>query len=113
MFKKILVLVALLALIAAPAMALDVIWGGGGTHSYSSVSSGSGAAIAGISGSYATNTSYGVAGVTWGGPQITFVSESDSTGGTLTGALGLAGAGAHQNGFASAGAGGHFFHVGP
>jgi len=110
MFKKILVLVALLALIAVPAMAVDGQLYSGQAGAQSSVVSGSGAAFFGVSGSHAGNTSVGQSSVNWGGPGFVATAGSTTGGGTGTFAFGPAFSIAGQSGGAGASAGYVGFH---
>jgi hypothetical protein len=112
MFKRILIVVAMLVLVAVPAFALDGQTYGGGAGSQSAVRSGSGAMFCGVSSSFAGNASGASAQINWGGPQVSANMNTYSVGGTATKAFGSAGAIAGQSGSANAGGGFHGFHIG-
>ncbi|MCX6814700.1 MAG: hypothetical protein NTY20_03575 [Candidatus Aenigmarchaeota archaeon] len=112
MFKKSLIVVAILVLAAVPAFALDGQTYGGGAGSESAVRSGSGAMFFGSSSSFAGNASGASAQINWGGPQVSANMNTYSVGGTSTRAFGASGAIAGQSGSASAGGGFHGFHIG-
>ncbi|OGZ33441.1 MAG: hypothetical protein A2174_01265 [Candidatus Portnoybacteria bacterium RBG_13_41_18] len=113
MFKKILVLVAMLALMAVPPVfALDGETFGGGANASSDVSSGGGARFVGIVVTEAINSSGATAQINWRGPQVEANVGTISEGGTLIMVRGFGGGGAHQDGSADAGAGFRGFHIG-
>lgn len=116
MFRKTLVLVAILVLMlvlmAVPAMAVDGEFFGGGANASSDVSSGGGGHFCGIVVTGATNSSGATANVNWSGPQVEANVGTTTSGGTFTMVHGFAGGGAQQSGSANAGAGFHGFHFG-
>jgi hypothetical protein len=101
MFKKfilVVLLLAIVALIAAPALAFVAVIGG----AESKVASGSGAAFYGASGSCAFNASSASAFAMKLGPVAVGCADTSSVGGTKTFAFGPAMAGAIQCGGAKA-----------
>ena len=110
--RSMLVAVAVVMLLAGTAYAIDIEHFGGINMAGSSESAGSGAICCGIAGSGGTSQAISQATVNWNGPHFEVTNATQTEGGTISGALGFAGAGAIESAHAFSATWYHGMHFG-